>query len=123
MGWLKWDPGEVEDSVATLSDMILELMHDVVHSLSDPGFNEWFDAGIEIGDGGCDVESVIVYREMQETKMTDVNGEMRPGYILTMQLADGQQGTETFFEDDGEARWRAIADRFAETITEYLSWH
>ena len=116
MTWQAWNIGTTQEDAEALSDMIIEMMREVVWDLDDPGFDEWFEAGIEIGE---DVE-IIVYREMQETDMTDIDGTMRPGYTLTIQWPDGQQETQTFFEDDGDVLWREYADYFSNIIVRYV---
>lgn len=115
MSWQTWHPGTTEEDKHVLSDMIMALMEEVVHELDDPGFDEWYEAGIEIGE---DVE-VIVYREMQETDRTDIDGTMKPGYTLTIQWPDGQQETQSFFDDESEYEWRQWADYFSEILVEY----
>ena len=115
MPWKIWKYSTDESAVSELEDMIFDLMHEVAFELDDPELNEWFETGIEIVDDPYGTESVLVYYELQETDMTDVDGTRKPGYTLTIQFKDGQQDTETFFSDDTE-RWKEVASFFADRI-------
>lgn len=110
MAWHIWRHGTDEKAVCELIEMIRELIKEAVHSTEDPyeNLNEWIDAGIVVIHSPIGVQSILVFHEMQET----CDGGMRPGYTLTIQLEDGQQETETFFDDDTE-RWDGIATDFA----------
>lgn len=117
MSWQTWTYDGTENSETTLAKMILNLMNEVVYDLPTPDLNEWCDAGIEIEGVESGDEAVIVYYEMQETDMTDIDGIYKPGYTLTIQMCDGQQDTETFFADDSY-RWEDLSKYFAHRVVE-----
>ena len=119
MSWQTWKPGITPTDMQRLSDMIFALMCEVAYELEAPNLNEWFDAGIQIGDGTGDFESVLVYHELEES---DIDGIMVPGYTLTLQEADGQQETDTFFPDGNEQWWHELSDNFAQMIVEQLKY-
>lgn len=113
MSWQTWEHGTDEKTTQELAEMILALMGEAAHDTEDPyeNLDEWLDAGIEVVGSPVGVESVLVLHEMEETD----DGNAEPGYTLTIQLEDGQQETETFFDDDPE-RWEGIANDFARRI-------
>lgn len=115
MPWKTWNQSTDAAAVAELTDMILALMNEVAFELSPPGLNEWFETGISLVGSPYGEEEIIVYYELQETDMTDVDGTMKPGYTLTLQFADGQQDTEAFFADE-QWRWSEIAEYFANRV-------
>lgn len=111
MSWQTYHYNPSETGVIELREKILDLMNEVAFDLPDPDLNEWFEAGIDL-QGFDGEEEIIVYHELQETALTDVNGTYKPGYTLTVQFCDGQQDTATFFADNTDD-WNQIAEDMA----------